>query len=149
MKFFITYLLIAFSFIVVKGQDINFSQFYELPMLRNPALAGSYQGDFRVTAAYRQQWASVTTPYTTQALGVEMKFTTREESANYFSLGVQLTNDVAGDSKMGKTQVLPVVAFHKSLGEDNDTYLSLGFMGGVVQNKFDPQKLTFNDQFVN
>ena len=149
MKLIITYILIACTFSAATAQDINFSQFYELPMLRNPALAGSYQGDFRATTAYRQQWASVTTPYTTQALGVEMKFTTREESANYFSLGVQLTNDVAGDSKMGKTQVLPVVAFHKSLGEDNDTYLSLGFMGGVVQNKFDPQKLTFNDQFVN
>ena len=132
-----------------EAQDITFSQFYELPMLRNPALAGSYEGDFRGTAAFRQQWASVTTPYTTQALGAEIKFAAGTESDNYFSLGLQVTNDVAGDSKMGRTQLLPVVAFHKSLSDDKDTYISLGFMGGPVQNRFDPAKLQFNDQFVN
>lgn len=131
------------------SQDINFSQFYELPMLRNPALAGSYKGDFRGTAAVRQQWASVTTPYTTEALGLEMKMPAPGGSDNYFSFGLQLTNDRAGDSKMGKTQLLPVVAFHKSMSEDGNTYLSLGFMGGAVQYSYDPQKLHFNDQFVN
>ncbi len=145
----ISSLLFCLMSVLSQAQDINFSQFNELPMLRNPALAGSYQGDFRATAAFRQQWASVTTPYVTQALGLEMKFSATPESDNYFSIGLQLTNDVAGDSKMGKTQLLPVLAFHKSLSEDNDTYISLGFMGGAVQNRYDPSKLQFNDQYVN
>jgi type IX secretion system PorP/SprF family membrane protein len=147
-SFFISILLFAAA-MHAHAQDINFSQFYELPMLRNPALAGSYKGDIRATAAYRTQWASVTTPYTTQALGVEMRFAANENSDNYFSLGLQITNDIAGDSKMGRTQLLPVLAFHKSLSDERDSYLSLGFMGGPVQNRFDPSKLTFNDQFVN
>ena len=128
---------------------MNFSQFYELPMLRNPSLAGSYKGDFKASASYRNQWASVTTPFVSQAVGLEMKFASGENSDNYFSLGLQMTNDVAGDSKLGKTQILPVIAFHKSLSDDKDAYLSLGFMGGAVQNRFDPTKLQFDDQFVN
>jgi type IX secretion system PorP/SprF family membrane protein len=131
------------------AQDINFSQFYELPLLRNPALAGSYVGDTRTTAAYRTQWSSITTPYVTEALGVEMKFAANQYSDNYFSIGMQITNDVAGDSKMGRTQLLPVFAFHKSLSDEKDSYLSLGFMGGPVQNRFDPTKIEFEDQFVN
>jgi len=131
------------------AQDINFSQFYEMPLLRNPALAGLYKGDFRATAAFRSQWNSVTIPYTSQALGVEMKFSTSQYSDNYLALGVQMTNDLAGDSKLGRTQVLPVLTYHQSLSDDNDTYLSLGFMGGPVQQRFDPSKLTFDDQFVN
>jgi type IX secretion system PorP/SprF family membrane protein len=131
------------------AQDINFSQFYELPLLRNPALAGLYKGDFRATAAFRSQWNSITTPYTSQALGVEMKFSTSQNSDNYLALGMQMTNDLAGDSKLGRTQVLPVLTYHQSLSDDNDTYLSLGFMGGPVQQRFDPSKLTFDDQFVN
>ena len=55
------------------AQDINFSQFYELPLLRNPALAGIFSGDYRVTAAFRNQWQSVTVPYRTIALGMEYK----------------------------------------------------------------------------
>jgi len=134
---------------ISKAQDINFSQFYELPLLRNPALAGIYKGDLRVTGAYRSQWASVTTPYISQALGAEVKFGIAENSDNYLSVGLQVTNDVAGNSKLGKTQFLPVVAFHKSLSTERDTYLSLGFMGGPVQHRFNPADLKFDDQFVN
>jgi type IX secretion system PorP/SprF family membrane protein len=131
------------------SQDINFSQFYELPLLRNPALAGTYRGDVRITTAFRNQWNSVTVPYKTQALGAELKFGTSQNSNDYLSLGVQITNDVAGDSKLGKTQVLPILAFHKSVSNEKDAYLSLGFMGGAVQQRFDQTKLKFDDQFVN
>ncbi|MDB5201273.1 MAG: type secretion system rane protein PorP/SprF [Ferruginibacter sp.] len=130
------------------AQDINFSQFYELPLLRNPALAGLYKGDFRITAAFRNQWSSVTTPYVTQALGLECKIGAGGEN-NYLGLGLQVTNDVAGDSKLGKMAVLPCLTFHKSLNGDENTYLSLGFMGGFVQQHFDASKLQFDDQFVN
>jgi type IX secretion system PorP/SprF family membrane protein len=130
-------------------QDINFSQFNELPLLRNPALAGIYRGDLRITTAYRNQWNSVTVPYSTQALGAEVKFGISQHSNDYLSLGAQITNDVAGDSKLGRTQFLPLLAFHKSLNSERESYLTLGFLGGFVQQKFDPTKLRFDDQFVN
>jgi type IX secretion system PorP/SprF family membrane protein len=133
----------------LQAQDINFSQFYELPLLRNPALAGTYRGDLRVTTAFRSQWNSVTVPYKTQALGAELKFGTSQNSNDYMSIGLQVTNDVAGDSKLGKTQALPVLAFHKSVSTQRDAYLSLGFLGGAVQQRFDQSKLRFDDQFVN
>ncbi|MEP7374586.1 MAG: PorP/SprF family type IX secretion system membrane protein [Chitinophagaceae bacterium] len=141
--------LIAINVSVVYGQDINFSQFYELPLLRNPSLAGTYRGDIRVTTAFRSQWNSVTVPYQTQALGVETKFGLGPESGDYISMGIQLTNDVAGDSKMGKTQVLPMLTYHKLVSADNDSYISVGFLGGPVLQRFDPTKLSFSDQFVN
>ena len=129
------------------SQDINFSQFYELPLLRNPALAGIFKGDIRITSAYRNQWSSVTVPYKTEALGVEIKRAVSEY--DYLVLGMQLTNDVAGDSKMGRTQFLPVIAFNKSLSKESSTYITLGFSGGAVQQRFDPTDLKFDDQFVN
>lgn len=132
----------------VHSQDLNFSQFYEMPLLRNPALAGLYKGDFRVTSAFRNQWSSVTTPYVTEALGVEIKLAAPSND-NYIALGLQITNDLAGDSKFGKTQVLPCFTFHKSLNGNEDTYLSLGVIGGVVQQRFDGSKLQFDDQFIN
>jgi type IX secretion system PorP/SprF family membrane protein len=130
-------------------QDINFSQFYELPLLRNPALAGIFSGDYAISAAYRNQWQSVTTPYRTFALGLEYKKSTRQNSNDFFTIGLQTTNDIAGDSKLSRTQVFPVLNFHKSLNSEKDTYLSAGIMGGPVMQRFDPSKLTFDDQFVN
>jgi type IX secretion system PorP/SprF family membrane protein len=148
-NFKIIIVAVIFFNLSLKAQDMNFSQFYEMPLLRNPALAGLYGGDFRATAAFRNQWSSVTTPFVSQALGLEAKFPAFGNSNNYLAFGVQITNDLAGDSKLGKTQVLPVFTFHKSLSDEKDTYLSLGFMGGPVQQRFDPTKLTFDDQFVN
>jgi type IX secretion system PorP/SprF family membrane protein len=44
---------------------------------------------------------------------------------------------------------LPMLAFHKSLSLERDAYLTLGFIGGPVQQRFDPSNLKFDDQFVN
>ena len=131
------------------GQDINFSQFYELAMLRNPALAGIFSGDIRITSAYRNQWESVTVPYRTFGFGAEYKMPLGGNSDDFITMGLQATDDVAGDSKLSRIQLLPVMNFHKSLKGSNPGYLSAGFMGGPVFQHFDPSKLSFDDQFVN
>jgi len=130
-------------------QDINFSQFYELPLLRNPALAGIFNGNVRFTGAYRNQWESVTAPYRTMALGAEVKFFKGLKPGDFVTAGMQLTNDVAGDANLKRTQFLPVINYHKLLSEEKNTYLSVAFMGGTVNESFDASKLRFDDQFVN
>ncbi|WP_425273468.1 type IX secretion system membrane protein PorP/SprF [Pseudomonas morbosilactucae] len=55
------------------SQDFSFSQFYEMPMLRNPALSGIFNGDIRVSSVYRNQWGSISVPFQTRAIGVEYK----------------------------------------------------------------------------
>jgi type IX secretion system PorP/SprF family membrane protein len=130
-------------------QDINFSQFYELPLLRNPALAGIFNGNVRFTAAYRNQWQSITVPYRTMAVGAEVKFFKGLSTGDFITTGLQFTNDEAGDSKLKRTQFFPVLNYHKILNDENSTFLSLAFMGGPVSESFDPGKLQFDDQFVN
>ncbi|MCY7291498.1 MAG: PorP/SprF family type IX secretion system membrane protein [Ferruginibacter sp.] len=129
-------------------QDMNFSQFYELPLLRNPALAGIFSGNIRVTSAYRNQWESVTTPYRSMAIGTEIKVFKGLSEGDFFTVGLQITNDIAGDSKLKRTQYLPAINYHKLLNEEHHTLLSLGFMGGAVSQSFDPTDLKFDDQFV-
>jgi type IX secretion system PorP/SprF family membrane protein len=79
---------------------------------------------------------------------VETKFGLGESSNDYLSVGLQVTNDLAGDSRMGKTQLLPMITYHKSVSGNEDTYISLGFLGGAVNQRFDPTKLSFDDQFI-
>lgn len=152
MKFLIRSFLVflaAINSASLFGQDINFSQFYELPMLRNPALAGIFEGDIRMTAAYRNQWQSVTVPYQTEALGAEFKFALGQNSYDFLTIGLQITNDEAGDSRFSKTQIFPVINLHKSVNGEKDSYISAGIMAGAVQQRFDPLKLQFDDQFVD
>jgi type IX secretion system PorP/SprF family membrane protein len=133
----------------IEAQDIHFSQFYEFPLLRNPALAGIFNGNIRFTGAYRNQWQSVTVPYRTMGVSAECKMLRGFNTGDFITTGLQVTNDVAGDSKLQRTQVLPVINYHKLLNEDKTTLLSLAFMGGPVNEHFDAGKLQFDDQYVN
>jgi type IX secretion system PorP/SprF family membrane protein len=130
------------------AQDIHMSQFYETPILRNPALIGIFNGDVRVQAVYRNQWNSITTPYQTGTLSGELKFPVGQYY-DYVTTGLQLSFDRAGTSQLQSVQVLPAINYHKSLSEDKSSYLSLGVTGGFVQRQFDPTHLTFNNQYTN
>ena len=128
------------------AQDFTFSQFYEQPLLRNPALAGIFTGDIRVSMAYRDQWGSVTIPFRTTSLSVEHKIPIGN-GHDVLTIGTQMSMDGAGDIRLKRTQILPAINFHKSLNDERDTYLSLAFMGGPVSSQFDITQLKFGDQY--
>jgi type IX secretion system PorP/SprF family membrane protein len=126
------------------AQDVGFSQFFNQPLLRNPALAGLFDGDYRLTASYRNQWQSVTVPYRTFAQSTEVKFPFSDNFT--LTAALQLTNDIAGTSQFSTTQILP--AANGSLRVGDSSFLSVGIMWGYLQQKFNPQTLILNDQFV-
>jgi type IX secretion system PorP/SprF family membrane protein len=128
------------------AQDIHFSQFSETPLLRNPALAGIFSGDLRIQGVYRNQWNSVTVPYQTGSLNAEYKLPVGH-SDDFLTLGGEILYDKAGTVALTATHILPVINYHKSLSEEKNMYLSLGFMGGLVQRKIDRSKITTNNQF--
>ncbi|SFQ43666.1 type IX secretion system membrane protein, PorP/SprF family [Parafilimonas terrae] len=129
------------------AQDIGFSQFYDQPLLRNPALAGIFNGDIRFTASYRNQWQSVTIPYRTFGISSEIKFPMQIMDYDVTgTFGLEIFRDVAGTSEFSTTQILP--AWNISVRTGENSFLSGGFMAGLMQQKFDPSKLILNDQFV-
>lgn len=139
----------AFFFLYMencRAQDIHFSQFFETPLLRNPALAGIFSGDLRIQAVYRNQWNSVTTPYQTTSLNAEYKLPVGHGS-DFLTLGGEILYDKAGAVALTATSVLPVLNYHKSLSAEKNMYLSAGFSGGIVQRRIDPSKITTNSQY--
>lgn len=128
------------------AQDIHFSQFFETPLLRNPSLAGIFAGDMRIQGVYRSQWGSVTVPYKTGSFNLEYKKPIGQGD-DFITTGLQLVYDKAGTTNFTTTNLLPAVNYHKSLGSDKSTYLSLGFMGGLVQRRIDRSKMTTNSQY--
>jgi type IX secretion system PorP/SprF family membrane protein len=66
---------------------------------------------------------------------------------DFITTGLQLLFDKAGTTNFTTTNVLPAVNYHKSLSNEKTQYLSLGFMGGVVQRRIDRSKMTTNNHF--
>ena len=132
----------------VHAQDIHFSQFFQAPLLRNPSLAGIYTGDIRVQTVYRDQWNSVTNAYKTASLDGEYKMPVGKLN-DFVTVGMQLLYDRAGTIAWSSTYVYPAINYHKSLSAEKNRYLSLGFMGGVVQRRIDRSKVTTNSTYDN
>jgi len=130
------------------AQDIHFSQFFEAPLWRNPSLSGIFTGDVRVQAVYRDQWNSVTDAYRTGSVNAEYKMPVGKLN-DFVTIGIQALYDRAGTIGWTSTHVLPALNYHKSLSGEKNRYLSLGFMGGLVQRRFDPSKMTTNSQYDN
>ena len=88
------------------AQDVHFSQFFEAPLVRNPSLAGIFNGDVRVQGVYRSQWQSVTTPFVTQSINAEYKMPVGQ-SNDFVTLGMQILHDKAGTTALTTTNVIP------------------------------------------
>jgi type IX secretion system PorP/SprF family membrane protein len=138
------YFMLAFA--EVFCQDIHLSQFFNTPLLRNPALAGVFNGDIRIQAVYRNQWQSIGFPYQTNALSGEYKFGVGTGD-DFMTVGASAFYDEAGVMKLKTLQVMPALNFHKSLSGDRNSYLSAGFMAGFVSRQFDGKNLTFDNQY--
>jgi len=140
-------ILILLTFCLgANAQDIHFSQFFETPLLRNPALAGIFSGDIRLEAVYRTQWQSLVVPYQTVSFSSEFKLPIGSGN-DFITVGGEILYDRSGSVALTTTHVLPVVNYHKSLSPDRNMYISLGFMGGLVQRNFNPNNVTTNNQF--
>src|ERR1043165_2694939 len=108
MKWLLKTITINLAFVAAiqntKAQDIHFSQFFEAPLLRNPALAGLFSGDVRFQAVYRTQWQSVTVPYQTGSLNGEFKLPVGKGN-DFLTIGGEILYDKAGTIAMTATHV--------------------------------------------
>ncbi len=131
---------------VAFAQDIHFTQFDMAPMVINPAFTGLFDGRVRVSAIYRNQWASVTVPYVTYGAAIDMPLIL-ENNNDRLSAGLQLYKDQAGDGNLSNFTGLVSIAYHKAFGENSE--LSVGLQGGYAQKSIDLSKLYFGDEWLN
>lgn len=133
--FFFFHLVSAFS------QDIHFSQYFSAPLFLNPGLTGQFDGNFRLSTNYKNQWSSVSNyPFETIAVSTDMPFVRKKLSG-----GILFFKDKAGDSKMGISQISLSLGSGISINETN--ILSAGLQGGWAQRSIDISNLTWDSQY--
>lgn len=139
-------LLMILTLLSAEAQDIHFSQYLSSPFNLNPALAGDFKGDYRITANYRNQWRTITLPYKTYGLAGDM---TKIGGLRNFSGGLSLYSDQAGDSKMNTLIVQLPLSYGYPLTTDSSHSLYFGLMPGMVRQQFDYSALYFDNQYDN
>lgn len=126
------------------AQDIHFSQFFNIPYAQNPANIGQFDGDYRMGAVYRQQWRSVTIPYSTFGMGGDAAHLAGIKG---LGLGAWFYNDRAGTSRLN--------TFHADLGASWTLpldpaklhHLTAGLQFGFSNASIDYNALRFDAQY--
>jgi type IX secretion system PorP/SprF family membrane protein len=143
-------MLLSFAPLCVSAQaDIHFSQFYETSILRNPALTGVFENDYKFGAYFRNQWSSISNPYQTALISAEYRTPVGSYSNDFISFGLLGYTDKAGSIDQRITGFYPAINYNKCINENSNTYLSAGFTAGYLQYSVDPNKATFNNQYQN
>ena len=137
----------SFAMQEVIAQDLHFSQFFNNPLLTNPANTGFIpDADYRLGASYRNQFSNImSVPYKTMSIyGDAQVFRNRIETG-WMGLGGVILRDVAGTGSLTSTKAYASIAYHQELGLSS--LLTAGFNVGWANKRIDPAKLTFPDQF--
>ncbi|MCB0794630.1 MAG: PorP/SprF family type IX secretion system membrane protein [Flavobacteriales bacterium] len=126
------------------AQDIHFSQFFHTPLATAPGAIGQFDGEHRVSAVYRQQWRSVTRPFSTFGLSGDM--------ANAFGnsglgLGAWLYNDRTGDSRLNTFHFSAGGSYGRPFGPGKRHELSLGVQFGLTTIAIKSAELQFDAQY--
>lgn len=142
----LTFLLTLFA-LTIRAQDPHFSQFNSLCFHDNPAAAGFSESRYRFSANTKVQWSSVTLPYQTYLAGFDFALIRRPSRLDMFGMGVEVMRDQAGDAQFGTSGFGLSLAYIKALNNFNNQFLSFGASFAYHQRSFNPNPLTFDNQF--
>lgn len=147
MRKALLFLCVCFCSLSIHSQDIHFTQFYASPLTLNPTLAGVNEGTYRVAAIYRNQWQSVTVPYTTYGFSFDSRILQGKLKNNKLGVGLNLNADRSGTGKLFFMQAQVSLAYNMSLDKAGKHYIGLGLQGGYVQKSLQYNLLSFPSQY--
>ena len=138
-------LILTIGILPMKAQDLHFSQFWNVPLELNPALAGLSSADMRFFGGYKSQWASVPVGYTTFSGAFDRKWQRLTDENQQFGYGFLLHHDQAGDSQWSLFNASGMLSYTKRMA--TGVYASVGGQLGFGQRSFETQDLQFDNQY--
>ncbi len=124
------------------SQDFHLSQYDAAALNVNPAMTGSFKGEYRLHGHYRNQWMAVATnPFTTGLISFDM-------NKKNWGFGGQVANFRAGTGGYNVVSVMPSAAYKFRFGNDKKHFISMGAQVGFFQKSINASSLTFANQYV-
>jgi len=133
--------ILVFSFLQISfGQDVHWSQFNDNQLFQNPGQAGHFDGDYRFIANYRDQWRSVTVPFSTFSMSADAKF-------KDYGVGLLLSHDQAGDGKFRTVEVQGNFSRLFKITKDSIHTIRPGINFGMNHRQINWDALYFDNQY--
>jgi len=137
-------ILITFALLVqcnfLLSQNPSIFQYYNSPIILNPALTGNDQENIRITSNFRNQWEDL--------LGYKSGIVTIDRSLgnntnNYFGIGLMATGEQVGETNFSTFNFKPSLSLTKvtNKSEKSKSSISIGSSFGVSQKSIDKDKI--------
>jgi type IX secretion system PorP/SprF family membrane protein len=122
--------------------DPHFTQNYTYPMYINPALTGSSDGAYRVSAIYRTEWGSVGNPYRTTGISVDAA------TEKNMAVGFNLLNEKAADGAFNYLTTYASAAYTGvKLGDKLQHRLVFAIQAGIINRHLDQSNFKWGEQW--
>lgn len=146
----LVFLFCVFTLPTLQAQDPRFSQYYASPWNLNPAMTGVFNGRWRVTGNYRDQWSSIlkNVPFRTYSVAGDARFNLGRY--DYVAFGGGVLHDEAGTARFSQNRFHAGGAYLKKIAGGRysaNHYLSVGAQLGMGQNAVDWGRLWFSRQY--
>lgn len=125
------------------AQDIHWSQFNDIPLFQNPAHAGHFNGDYRFVGNFRDQWRSVTVPYSTISVSADSRVYNRKN----LGYGLLFFHDVVGDGKLRTVEIQGNLSYLLKIDQDSIHTLRAGMNFGLNHRQVNWDNFYFDNQF--
>ncbi len=140
MRFFLS-LILVLSALLVKGQDIHFSLVDFSPLTLNAAETGVFDGDWRLSGNYRQQWKSIGQPFQTIAAAYDQKI---YALPGEFSAGLVVVNDQSGTIDLTNNRAYLSLSYAYTAPFWT---FSAGIQPGIVLKSYNLNGTSFPEQY--
>lgn len=138
--------IILISNTTLYAQGIHFTQYFNAPLLLNPAnTALMSANDYRLGVNYRKQWGGIPVPYTTASGFADFQLLRNQNLTNWMGLGLAMYSDKAGDGQLALGRYEGFIAYHIQTG--NFSMFSVGLSGAYVQRSVDFSRLSYDRQW--
>jgi len=138
--FFVILFLLFCGLREANAQDIHWSQYNDNPLFQNPANAGNFKGDIRFTGNFRDQWRSVSVPFSTFSGAIDKQYKS-------LGFGLLLFHDQAGDGKLSTLEIQGNLAYGISLTKDKKHSLRVGANIGMNHRQVNWNNFYFDNQY--
>lgn len=145
---FFVLLLCCLSLCAASGnaQSMHFSQYYNAPLLLNPAnTALTPEADFRLGAQHRTQWAALPAPFSTTSVYGDFQALRNQNETNWMGLGFAFFNDNVGDGKLNLFRSEAFLAYHVQIGMSS--MVSVGASASLNSRSVNFSKFTYPVQW--
>lgn len=127
----------------LSAQDIHWSQFNDNQLWQNPGNAGHFKGDYRFIGNFRDQWRSVTVPYSTFSGSAD----TRLKKDPSIGIGGLFFHDVVGDGNFRTIELNAFISKQLKFTSDSMHIVRPGIILGLNHRQVNFDNLYFDSQF--